>query len=140
LTHLPYIIYDTGNIPKDMITSLHSSRYPKKRGITDCERHRIISVISQTMKLLQRTMMASMRSKIRPDISSTQFLFVANSGTNASFTIAMLTMRSIEIQKDLHLSFRDYSKAFYKVWHEDLFHVKPFCNTLPYFDVPTRFL
>ena len=35
-------------------------------------------------------------------------------------TLSMLMERCIEVQKDLHLCFIDYSKAFDKVKHEEL--------------------
>ena len=71
-----------------------------------------------------RVLMCRMRNKIRPEISEVQFGFVADKGTrNAIFTLNMLLERSIEVQKDIYLCFIDYSKAFDKVRHEDLFNI-----------------
>ena len=59
--------------------------------------------------------MQRMRKSIRPEISMKQFGFVPGKGTrNAIFTLSMLMERCIEVQKDLHLCFIDYSKAFDK--------------------------
>ena len=56
------------------------------------------------------------------NMSSKQFGFVPDKGTrNAIFTLTMLMERCMEVQKDLHLCFIDYSKAFDKVKHEELF-------------------
>ena len=116
-------IYDTGNIPTEMLTSTFIT-LPKKPGTTDCECHRTISLMSHTLKILLKILMARLRNKIRPEISEAQFGFVANKGTtNAIFTMTMLTERCIEMQKDLYLCFIDYSKAFDKVRHEDLFQI-----------------
>ncbi|GFO32266.1 endonuclease-reverse transcriptase [Plakobranchus ocellatus] len=65
-----------------------------------------------------------MRKSIRPEISPKQFGFVPDKGTrNAIFTLSMLMERCIEIQKDLHLCFIDYSKALDKVRHVELFRM-----------------
>ena len=65
-----------------------------------------------------------MRSKIQPEISEKQFGFLADRGTrNAIFTLNMLLERSIEVQKDIYFCFIEYSKAFDKVGHDDLFAI-----------------
>ena len=80
--------------------------------------------MSHLTKILLRVLMCRMRNKIRPEISEVQFGFVADKGTrNAIFTLNMLLERSIEVQKDIYLCFIDYSKAFDKVRHEDLFNI-----------------
>ena len=49
---------------------------------------------------------------------------MADRGTrNAIFTLNMLLERSIEVQKYIYLCFIDYSKAFDKVRHDDLFAI-----------------
>ncbi|GFR76701.1 RNA-directed DNA polymerase from mobile element jockey-like [Elysia marginata] len=123
LTKLLNRIYDTGNIPKDMLISTFIT-LQKKPGATECENHRTVSLMSHTLKLLLKILLTRIRSKIKPEISETQFGFVANKGTtNAIFTMMMLMERCIETQKDLYLCFIDYSKAFDKVRHEELFHI-----------------
>ncbi|GFN87583.1 endonuclease-reverse transcriptase [Plakobranchus ocellatus] len=67
-----------------------------------------------------------MRKSIRPEISPKQFGFMPDKGTrNAIFTLSlsMLMERCIEMQKDLHLCLIDYSKAFDKVRHVELFRM-----------------
>ena len=68
--------------------------------------------------------MNRMRNKIPPEISETQFGFMKDKGSrNAIFSLRTLMERAIEIQKDLYLCFIDYSKAFDKVKHSDLFDI-----------------
>lgn len=68
--------------------------------------------------------MNRMRNKILPEISETQFGFMADKGTrNAIFALGTLMERAIEVQKNLYLCFIDYSKAFDKVRHSDLFDI-----------------
>ncbi|GFO37134.1 retrovirus-related pol polyprotein from type-1 retrotransposable element r2 [Plakobranchus ocellatus] len=63
-----------------------------------------------------------MRKSLRLEISPKQFDFMPDKGTrNAIFTLSMLMERCTEIRKDLHLCFIDYSKAFDKVRHVELF-------------------
>ena len=81
---------------------------------TECELHRTIGLISHfTQKHLLRVL-----------ISRTQFGFVPDKDTgNAIFTFSMLMERCIEVQKDLFICFIDYSKAFDKVRHDELFKI-----------------
>ena len=68
--------------------------------------------------------MNTMRNKILPEISETQFGFMADEGTrNAIFSLRTLMERAIEVHKDLYLCFIDYFKAFDKVRHSDLFDI-----------------
>ncbi|GFN73707.1 retrovirus-related pol polyprotein line-1 [Plakobranchus ocellatus] len=65
-----------------------------------------------------------MRRSPRPETSPKQFGFMPDKGTrNAIFTLSMLMERCIEMQKDLHLRFIDYSKDFDKVRHVELFRM-----------------
>merc|ERR1711867_84270 len=75
-------------------------------------------------KILLRVLMNRIRNKILPEVSETQFGFMKDKGTrNAIFALKTLMERSIEVQKDLYLCFIDYSKAFDKVRHSDLFNI-----------------
>ena len=122
-TKLLNSIYDSGEIPKDMIKSVFIA-LPKSPGATECEMHRTISLMSHFTKILLRVLMERMRKSLRPEISKTQFGFVPDKGTrNAIFTLTTLMERCIETQKDLYLCFIDYSKAFDKVRHDELFKI-----------------
>ena len=98
--------------------------FPKKTGTTIYECHRTTNLMSHTLKLLLKIPLARLCNKIRLEISEAQFGFVADKGTtNIIFTMTMLKERCIEMQKDLYLCAIDYSKAFDKVRHEDLFQM-----------------
>ena len=57
-------------------------------------------------------------------VSETQFGFTTDKGTrNAIFFLRTLMERAIDLRKDLSLCFIDYSKAFDKVKHSDLFDI-----------------
>lgn len=123
ITKLVNKIYDTGKIPTSLSRSIFIT-LPKKPGATECESHRTISLMNHVTKILLRIIMERIRSKIHPEVSETQFGFVADKGTrNAIFTLSMLIERCIQMQKDLYLCFIDYSKAFDKVKHQHLFNI-----------------
>ena len=123
VTRLLNSIYDSGTIPDDMKKSVYIA-LPKKPGTVECDQHRTISLMSHLTKVLLRVIMNRMRNKILPEISEAQFGFMADKGTrNAIFALKTLMERSIEVQKDLYLCFIDYSKAFDKVRHSDLFDI-----------------
>ena len=114
-------IYDTGEIPSDLSRSIFIA-LPKKPGATECEFHRTISLMSHVTKILLRVIMARARKVIRPEIGREQFGFVQDAGTrNAIFIIRMMSERAIQMQRNMYLCFIDYSKAFDKVKHEELF-------------------
>jgi len=123
ITNLLNTIYDTGKIPVDLKRSIYIA-LPKKPGTTDCDQHRTISLMSHLTKVLLRIIMNRIRDKILPEISETQFGFMADKGTlNAIFALRILMERAVEVQTDLYLCFIDYSKAFDKVRHCDLFDI-----------------
>ena len=123
LTKLLNMIYDSGTIPDDMKKSVFIT-LPKTPGATECENHRTISLMSHCTKLLLRILLGRMRRNLRPEISKAQFGFVPDKGTrNAIFTLSMLVERCVEVQRDIYLCFIDYSKAFDKVKHEELFNM-----------------
>ncbi|GFO36610.1 retrovirus-related pol polyprotein line-1 [Plakobranchus ocellatus] len=65
-----------------------------------------------------------MRKSLMPEISPKLFGIMPDKGTrNAIFTLSILVERCNEMQKDLHLCFFDYSKAFDKVRHVELFRM-----------------
>ena len=77
--------------------------------------------MSHLTKVMLRVLM---RNKIIPETSETQFGFRTDKGTrNAIFSLRTRMERAIEVQKGLYLCFIDYSKAFDKVKHSDLFDI-----------------
>ncbi len=123
VTKLLNAIYDTGAIPTEMSKSVFIA-LPKKTGATECELHRTISLMSHMTKILLRILMQRMKNKVRPEIANAQYGFMEDRGTrNAISTLNRLIERSVEVQKDIFLCFIDYSKAFDKVKHEELFNI-----------------
>jgi len=121
LTKVINNIYDDGKFPEDLSKSIFIA-LPKKPGAVDCDKHRTISLMSHVTKIILRILLMRARSRITPEIGIEQFGFVADSGTrNAIFVLRNITERAVEMQKDVFMCFIDYTKAFDKVRHEDLF-------------------
>ena len=80
VTRLLNSIYDSGTIPDDMKKSVYIA-LPKKPGTVECDQHRTIILMSHLTKVLLRVIMNRMRNKILPEISVTQFGFMADKGT-----------------------------------------------------------
>ena len=74
-TKLLNAIYDSGTIPEDLCKSVFIA-LPKGPGVTECELHRTISLMSHFTKILLRVLMQRMRKSIKPEISMKQFGFV----------------------------------------------------------------
>ncbi|CAF1302854.1 unnamed protein product [Adineta ricciae] len=123
MTKLINQIYDTGNIPEDLTKSIFIA-LPKKSGATECELHRTISLMSHVTKILLKILMMRMKNKITPEIAKVQYGFMPDKGTrNAIFILRMIIERSIEVKHDIYLCFLDYTKAFDKVKHENMFEI-----------------
>jgi hypothetical protein len=121
LTDIINKIYDDGEFPEDLSKSIFIA-LPKKPGAVECEQHRTISLMSHVTKIILRILLLRARTRITPEIGIEQFGFVQDAGTrNAIFVLRMITERAVEMQKDVFMCFIDYSKAFDKVKHVELF-------------------
>ena len=95
---------------------------PNKPNTLDCDQHRIISLMSHTLKLLLKIVLERCWSNIRPEIAQCQYGFMPDKGTrNAIFTLRMLSERNIQHQQNIYICFIDYKKAFDRVRHKRLF-------------------
>ena len=120
LTTILNQIYETGNIPEDLLKSIFVT-LPKRPGTIDCELHRTISLMSHVTKILLRIIMMRSRNKIRPEIAAEQCGFVEGKGTaNAIFMLRTIIERALEMQTDLYLCFIDNTKAFDCVKHQEI--------------------
>ena len=121
LTEIINEIYEKGEIPTDLSRSIFIA-LPKRPRAIECELHRTISLMSHITKIILRIIMLRARRIIKPEIGEEQCGFVEDSSTrNAIFMVRMISERAIEMQKNLYLCFIDYTKAFDKVQHEELF-------------------
>ena len=111
--------YSTGE-PEDLCISIFIA-LPKKPGAVKCELHRTISLMSHITKPILRIIMERVHSRIRPENGIEQCGFVEDSGTrNAIFMVRMISKRAIEKQRDVHMCFIEYIKAFDRVRHDEL--------------------
>ena len=123
LTELINKVYNTGNIPGDLLKSIFLA-IPKKPKANECELHRTISLMSHTTKILLRILMKRARAQIKPEISNSQCGFVQGKGTrNAIYMMRTLIERSIEMKQDIYVCMIEYSKAFDKVQHEPFMEI-----------------
>src|ERR1700730_7448816 len=123
ITEIGNDIYNSGEIPDDLSKSIFIE-LPKKPGVTECELHRTISLMSVVLKVILRILMQRMRNKIRPEINKTQYGFMNDTGTrNAIFILRNVCERAIEVKKDLYLCFIDSNKAFDSVRHSRLLNM-----------------
>ena len=119
LTKIINKIYDDGTFPDELGRSIFIT-LPKKPGAVDCEQYRTISLICHITKIILRILLLRARSRITPMVGREQFGFVKDAGTrNAIFLVRNITERAM--QKDVYMCFIDYSKAFDKVKHSELF-------------------
>ena len=120
LTEILNGIFDSGNIPEDLSTSIFIA-LPKKPNVTECELHRTIGLMSHIIKIFPRIIMWRARKSISPEIGKEKYEFMKDTGTrNAIFALRMICEGSIEMQKDLYLCSIDYANAFDRVNHEQL--------------------
>ena len=99
------INHDICEIPTDLKNSVHIA-IPEKKKVqlnvisSECQ-HRTISFMSHLTKVMLRVLMNRMRNKILPEISETQFGFMADKGNrNAMFSCRTLIERAIGVQED----------------------------------------
>ena len=97
---------------------------PKKPGAVECNLFRTISLMSQITKIILKVILNRIKGKLKLEIAEEQYGFMKGKGTrNAIFIMRMLTERAIEVQKEVHMCFIDYEKAFNKVKHSDLIEI-----------------
>jgi len=94
---------------------------PKKPGTIDCKEHRTISLMSHVTKIILRVLLNRNKSIFREKLSDEQFGYKPGYGTrNATLCLRAIMEKCIEKQKELHICFIDYVKAFDCVKHDKL--------------------
>ena len=120
MTRLTNSVYDTGQILEKMRERMYMS-IPKKPGTIKCEKHRVISVMSQMSKIILRVIMMRMRRRILENVEEEQYGFRKRKCTrNAMFVLRTIIERAVGMQKDVYLCFIDVQKTFKTVRHTQL--------------------
>ena len=120
ITDIANYVYDSENIPDEMIESIFIA-LPKKPGTIDCIGHRTISLMSHESKIILRVMLNRNKSAIREKLSDEQYGYKPGKGTrNVIFRLRATIDKCIEKQKELYICFIDYVKAFDCVKHDKL--------------------
>lgn len=123
ITRLANKIYSNADIPKDLTKSWFTV-IPKKRNAMSCDQYRTICVMSHTMKVILRVILDRLKSKVEKREVTPQFGFKKGMGTrNAIFTLRTVMERYLEINKEVHMVFIDFAKAFDTVKHEKMVEV-----------------
>lgn len=116
-------IYDTGEIPIDWLESTFIA-IPKKQKARKCSDHRLISLMSHTLKVFLRIVHNRIKNKCEQDLEETQFGFRNSFGTReALFALNILLQKCRDQRKDVFACFVDFEKAFDKVKHTELINI-----------------
>lgn len=113
-------IYESGQMPQDWFHSIFVP-IPKKSNANRCDQFRMISLMSQVLKLFLKIIHGRIYNKCEKEISPTQFGFRQGFGTReALFSLTVLLQKCRDQRKDVYLAFIDYQKAFDCISHTDL--------------------
>lgn len=114
------IIYETGHYPEQWLCSTFIP-LPKKTNARRCEDHRLISLMSHTLKVFLKIIHQRIYRKCERDISDSQFGFRQGLGTREAIVATqVLVQNCYDQRKDVCLCFLDYEKAFDRVQHHKL--------------------
>lgn len=120
LTTLLNSIYDSGEIPENWLQSTFVA-IPKKPNSKHCDQHRLISLINQITKVFTKIIYNRIYNKCEAELGKSQFGFRNSLGTReALFCFQVLIQRCRDVNKDVYISFVDYTKAFDNVRHDQL--------------------
>ena len=98
MTKLANSIYYAKQIPEKIRESIYMP-IPKKPGTTECEKHRVISVMSQMSKIIPRVIIMRMR-RILENVEEEQYGFRKGKDTrNSVFVLRTIIERAVEMQR-----------------------------------------
>ena len=120
LTSLCNHIYKSGHIPDELVRSVFI-RIPKKANAMECGEYRTISLMSHVMKVILRIILHRNENKIEKEIDASQTGFRPKMGTREGiFNLKIIIDNYLEVHKPVFICFIDYSKAFDRVYHEEI--------------------
>ena len=108
-------------MPEEWRRSVLIPIYKNKGDAQCCGNYRRIKLMSDTMKVWERIIEASLRDRV--EISKQQYGFMSEKGTtDAMFTLKMLMEKYKEGQRELQCVFVDLEKAYDSVLREELWY------------------
>ena len=117
------LIYDTGKIPSDWLTSSFIA-LPKKPRANTCDQYRLISLINHIVKVFTKIIHSRIYRKCDVYTSEHQFGFRQAMGTKeAIFSLQVLIQRCRDMNRDVYACFIDFSRAFDRVKHTELVEI-----------------
>ena len=123
VTEFANIIYNSGEVPKQMLQSIFIA-LSKKAGTIECDNYRLISLMSHIMKIILRIIMNRNKRRINEAISDVLIGYISGKGTrNTVLCLRMIMEKAIEKQNDLYICFIDSVKAFDRLKHQELIKV-----------------
>jgi len=136
MTTLINKIYNTGNIPEDLMKSIFVPIQKISRA-RECNDFRTIALISHAAKVLLQLIKRRITPIIERQLGESQMGFRKGKGTrDAIFQVRMISERIIQMNKEqklhektkkkskkLYLCFVDYQKAFDRVKHDKLMEI-----------------
>lgn len=113
-------IHESSQIPQDWLHSVFVP-LPKKSNADHCDQFRMISLMSQVLKLFTKIIHGRIYNRCEKEISTTQFGFRQGFGTReALFSLSVLLQKCRDQRKNVCVCFIDYQKAFDCVNHSEL--------------------
>ena len=113
-------IWQTGRWPESW-TRVTTVPIPKRVGVTRCDEHRTISLVSHASKILLNIIQNRMKNTTEREIGEEQFGFCTGKGTeDAILNVRMILEKCYAHQRPLCVAFVDFAKAFDTVSHNEL--------------------
>ena len=102
---------------------------PKKGNLQQCQNYRTMSLISHPSKVILKIILNRLKPQAEKIIAEEQAGFGAGrSTTEQIFNLRILCEKHLQHQQDLYHVFKDFKKAFDRVWHAALWSTMKKCN------------
>ena len=123
LTAICNKIWRTGEWPTTWTQSLVIT-LPKKGNLQLCQNYRTISLISHPSKVMLKIILNRLQPQAEEIIAEEQAGFRAGRNTTEQiFNLRILCEKYLQHQQTLYHVFKDFKKAFDRVWHEALWAI-----------------